>query len=209
MIRNFDTIRRQWFEAKWFRVTPVSTTLNYIIQRSQIATVNAFQHGYLIQPLDDNLQPTSEQFTGDGVIRLGLDKVLDGSDIPLPLPPEKPTPVKPSQIAIARDFVSRLTQESKEVPICVLMPSGAFMGVSEDGTKLQRWDNIQVQLVADRLGVAPTEKVGSQFWVFARRILEDQAKHITMVTQASTGVPKGLGTMGEDFDNNPVYVWRN
>jgi hypothetical protein len=93
-------------------------------------------------------------------------------------------------------------------PICLLMPSGAFSGVSPDGLRLLRWDNVQIQMTADDLGMALPDKIPGQFWVFVRRYLESTAKAVIMIVDKSKGVEPGLGVMGEDESGSPLYVWR-
>jgi hypothetical protein len=101
-----------------------------------------------------------------------------------------------------------MESKSNGRPICLLMPSGAFSGVSPDGLRLLRWDNVQIQMTADDLGMLLPDKIPGQFWVFVRRYLESTAKAVIMVVDKSKGVEPGLGIMGEDESGSPLYVWR-
>ena len=200
---ELEKIRREWQSALRFEVCNLVFISKIILSHYWVGS-QYFNSDHTIAPVwpDGSI---GDMFTGDGVVRLGLDKVFDLPRIPRESPP---VPQQQSPAALAKAFAGEMESKANGRPICLLMPSGAFSGVSPDGLRLLRWDNVQIQMTADDLGMVLPDKIPGQFWVFVRRSLESTAKAVVMVVDKSRGVEPGLGIMGEDESGSPLYVWR-
>jgi len=201
---ELEKIRREWQSALRFEVCNLFFRSKLIVSHYWVGP-QYFNSDHTIAPVwpDGSI---GDMFTGDGAVRLGLDKVFNLPRIPREFPP---VPPQKSSAAIAKAFAGEMESKANGRPICLLMPSGAFSGVSPDGLRLLRWDNVQIQMTADDLGMVLPDKIPGQFWVFVRRYLESTAKAVVMVVDKSRGVEPGLGIMGEDESGSPLYVWRN
>lgn len=202
---EIEKLRRDWALAARFRIVRIKDNQAFILPYNMV-NAEHLTDNYLVAPVwpDDSV---GDSFLGSGVIRLGLSGCFNGHRLPSYQPENQTRPLE-SIPATAKAFAGEMVVKAKELPICLLMPNGAFSGVSGDGQRLIRWDNIQVQMTADDLGLVPPDKPQGNFWTFVRRYLEQEAKPVMMVVDRAKGINPGLGVVGEDDNGNPLYVWR-